>query len=90
MRELIDTFIEHLRIEQGVSGHTLRAYSGDLNDFFSFIDMKPAEVDYLDIRSFLASLHHKKLKKTSIARKLLKTDNPSLTRLIIVDNFGYV
>ncbi len=70
MRKSIDTFIEHLRVEQGVSGHTLRAYAGDLDEFFSFIDMRPEEIDYLDIRSFLASLHHKKLKKTSIARKL--------------------
>ena len=66
----MDIFIEHLRIEQGVSSHTLRAYAGDLDDFFSFIDSNPEEIDYLDIRSFLASLHHKKLKKTSIARKL--------------------
>ena len=70
MRKLMNIFIEHLRIEQGVSSHTLRAYAGDLDDFFSFIDSNPEEIDYLDIRSFLASLHHKKLKKTSIARKL--------------------
>jgi integrase/recombinase XerC len=59
-----------LRAEQGVSPHTVRAYQRDLIEFFSFLEKKPKDVDNLDIRSFLASLHHKKLKKSSIARKL--------------------
>jgi integrase/recombinase XerC len=59
-----------LKAEQGVSPHTVRAYQKDLIEFFSFLNKKPKDVDNLDIRSFLASLHHKELKKSSIARKL--------------------
>ncbi len=70
MKKYIDQFTDFLKAEQGVSAHTLRAYSIDLNDFSSFLDKKPRDIDNLDIRSFLASLHHRKLKKSSISRKL--------------------
>ncbi len=59
-----------LRIEKGCSEHTLRAYQADISEFLIFMDKKLLEVDNLDIRSFLASLHHKNLKKSSISRKL--------------------
>jgi len=70
LKKHIDHFIDFLKNEQGVSPHTLTAYSADLKEFFSFIDKAPRDIDNLDIRSFLASLHHKKLQKTSISRKL--------------------
>lgn len=70
MKKLIERFMDFLKAEQGVSDHTLRAYGKDLKEFFSFIDKKPKDIDYLDIRGFLASLHHRRLKKSSIARKL--------------------
>lgn len=70
MKKLIDQFLDYLKGERGVSHHTLSAYSEDLREFDSFLNKKPKDIDNLDIRSFLASLHHKKLMKTSIARKL--------------------
>jgi integrase/recombinase XerC len=70
MNKYIEKFIGCINSEQGVSSHTLRAYEKDLKEFSEFIEKKPKAVDNLDIRSFLASLHNKKLKKTSIARKL--------------------
>jgi integrase/recombinase XerC len=70
LKNYIEEFMLFLRAEQGVSPHTVRAYQRDLIEFFSFLEKKPKDVDNLDIRSFLASLHHKKLKKSSIARKL--------------------
>ena len=70
MKKYIEKFIDFLKAEQGVSLHTLRAYSRDLDEFSSFLDMKPKDIDYLDIRSYIASLHHRKLKKSSISRKL--------------------
>ncbi len=70
MKKNIDQFINFLKIEQGVSPHTLTAYSEDLKEFSSQINKRAKDIDYLDIRSFLAYLHHRKLKKTSIARKL--------------------
>ncbi len=70
MKKYIEKFVGYLNIEQGVSSHTVRAYEKDLQEFSGFIEKKPKEVDNLDVRSFLASLHHKKLMKSSISRKL--------------------
>lgn len=71
MKKYIDQFIYYLRVEKDLSSHTIKAYSKDLSEFFSFIDKnKPREIDNLDIRSYLASLHQNGLKKSSIARKL--------------------
>ncbi len=70
MNEYTEKFIHYLNIEQGVSPHTLRAYREDLKEFASFIDKDLKGIDNLDIRSFLASLHNRKLKKSSISRKL--------------------
>jgi len=66
----IQQFFDSLKAERDVSPHTLRAYTKDLEEFLSFIDKKPSDIDALDIRSFLASLHYKKLRKSSISRKL--------------------
>ena len=72
MNKYIELFNKSLKTERDVSEHTLKAYAKDLKEFVSFIDIDktPQDVDNLDIRSFLASLYHKKLKKSSIARKL--------------------
>jgi len=70
VKKFVEKFIDFLKAEQGVSIHTLRAYSRDLQEFSSFLDMKPKDIDYLDIRSYIASLHHRELKKSSISRKL--------------------
>lgn len=70
MKKHFEKFITHLKVERDVSPHTLRAYTKDLEEFLSFIDKKPKEIDNLDIRSFLALLHQRKLKKSSVARKL--------------------
>jgi integrase/recombinase XerC len=69
-KKYFEQFLFFLKSEQNVSPHTLRSYTKDLDDFLTFIDKSPKEIDNLDIRSFLASLHHKKLKKSSISRKL--------------------
>jgi len=70
VKKYIDQFIDFLKGEQGVSPHTLRAYTKDLNEFAAFLNQEPKDIDHLDIRSYIASLHHKNLKKTSISRKL--------------------
>ncbi len=70
MKKNIEQFYNYLKAEKNVSVHTLRAYAKDLEEFLLFTDKKAKDIDNLDIRSFLASLHHKKLKKSSISRKL--------------------
>ena len=69
-KKLFEQFLFFLKSEQNVSLHTLKAYTLDLNEFLGFVSKKPKDIDNLDIRSFLASLHHRKLKKSSISRKL--------------------
>lgn len=70
MKKYIDRFIDFLKVEQGVSPHTMRAYTKDLKEFSEFLDEEPKDIGYLDIRSYIASLHHRDLKKSSISRKL--------------------
>lgn len=70
MKKYIEEFVNYLKTEKDVSAHTIRAYSNDLKEFHSFSDKKPEDIDNLEIRSFLASLHYRKLKKSSISRKL--------------------
>ncbi len=70
MKKQIEQFCSFLKVEKDVSPHTLKAYTKDLEEFLSFTVKKPKEINNVDIRNFLASLHYKKLKKTSISRKL--------------------
>lgn len=70
MKKNIEQFFSFLKAEKNVSIHTVMAYSKDLEEFLLFTDKKAGDIDNLDIRSFLASLYHKKLKKSSISRKL--------------------
>jgi len=112
-REIRD-FVRYLKVERGATGHTLRNYQSDLNQFLKFMTA-PAEaeseslawpdrargvgasedvrrtphgpphrknelptrrvlgleeIDHLGIRSYLADLHRRGLKKSSLARKL--------------------
>jgi integrase/recombinase XerC len=70
MKKYSEQFFAFLKVEQGVSVHTLRAYQKDLTEFLDFAPNSLKKIDYLDIRSYLASLHARKLKKTTISRKL--------------------
>ena len=70
MKKQIEDFLVYLRAEKDVSPHTLKAYTQDLKEFEAFVEKKPKDIDNLDIRTFLASLYHRNLMKSSIARKL--------------------
>lgn len=77
MEKLIEQFLEHLRYERNVSAHTLRNYSSDLEQFVHFLTPDKerktpdvSEIDHLTIREWMASLHTRQKKKSSIARKL--------------------
>ena len=72
----VDLFVAHLRHERGLSGETLRAYTSDLAQWHScFVERTGKENVLLQdvspdlIRGCMAALH-KKLEKTSQARKL--------------------
>ena len=73
----IADFLLHLEKERDVSGHTLTAYSRDLDDFVEYLGTYYGAnawswqgLDRLAIRGFLGHLTRKKLNKRSIARAL--------------------
>src|SRR5215470_4700254 len=72
-------FLQFLRLNRNASAHTVRAYESDLSQFLKHvaagagvrrIDLTPAHLDRLAIRSFLADLHRRGLSRASAARKL--------------------
>jgi integrase/recombinase XerC len=66
----IDDFLRHLR-ERNASPHTIKAYSGDLYNFATFIGPRDwKKIDHIAIRGFLSHLYDKGLSKTSVARSL--------------------
>jgi integrase/recombinase XerC len=65
-----DDFLRHLR-ERNASAHTIKAYTGDLDNFATYIG--PCgwkKIDHIAIRGFLSHLYDKGLSKPSIARAL--------------------
>lgn len=83
--EALAAFERHLRVERNLSPQTIRAYMADLGQFRGFLAQGTAgragagdlleQADSLALRSYLADLYRRKLRKTSIGRKLaaLKT-----------------
>lgn len=75
MRDAAATYLEHLRTSRRLSGHTCRAYAGDLEEFCAYVESargRPPVVEDLDVRTVRAWLaaRHRALAPASIARKL--------------------
>jgi len=71
MTKYLDKFFTYLEIEKNYSGHTLLNYRVDLDEFFKFLGTTPVEnVEYPDLRRFLAQLKGRNLKPRSVSRKL--------------------
>ena len=71
-----DDFLRHLR-ERNASAHTIKAYTGDLDNFAAYIGPRMSarawnwkKIDHIAIRGFLSHLYDKGLSKTSVARAL--------------------
>jgi integrase/recombinase XerC len=65
-----DQFLHSLR-QRNASAHTIKAYSGDLDNFAAYVGPRTwKQIDHLTIRGFLAYLYEKGLSKTSVARSL--------------------
>jgi integrase/recombinase XerC len=70
VNKAVDKFLHSLR-ERNVSGHTVKAYTGDLANFSTYIgSRKWHEIDHISVRGFLSYLYEKGLGKTSVARSL--------------------
>ncbi len=79
VREHLKDFLEHLRLNENASAHTVRAYDSDLSQYLAFLashldrrvsDLTPADLDHLNARAFLGDLNRRGNSKASAARKL--------------------
>lgn len=79
MKEVINKYLRHLKIERNASPHTILSYENDLNQFFDFClshfdvdeeNISPEEVERITIRLWLGELSNSGLAKSSIARKV--------------------
>jgi len=66
----VQQFLRSLR-ERNTSAHTIKAYSGDLQNFCAYVGSRNWNaIDHLTIRGFLSHLYERGLSKTSVARSL--------------------
>ncbi|MEC7987836.1 MAG: site-specific tyrosine recombinase/integron integrase, partial [Myxococcota bacterium] len=73
MNTYANKWLNHLKIEKGISEHTLRAYRSDINQFLQYLsveDRKVTEVDKYDVRSWLAEKKKKAPAPSTINRRL--------------------
>lgn len=70
----VEAFLQYLAVERGASVHTLRSYGTDLAEFRTFLaNAKIAGLEQVDgrvVRAYLAWLHGRGLRRSSIGRKL--------------------
>jgi len=74
MKDPVAEFLRYLDHQRGASRHTIRSYAADLADFGAFLAREKLggvpDADARAIRAWLASLHERKLARSSVARKL--------------------
>jgi len=70
---LFDTFFSYLEFEKEFSKNTILSYKNDLKDFKNFLEIinkSPEEVDKKDVFNYLIHLSKKRLKPSSLRRKI--------------------
>jgi integrase/recombinase XerC len=79
MKDQLADFLDHLRLNENASAHTVRAYDSDLSQFMAFVaahldrrrsDLLATDFNHLHIRAFLGDLHKRGNSRSSAARKL--------------------
>ncbi len=73
MKRELSQFLDYLRHERNASGHTISSYRRDLGQLAAYLESREltlSRVDNVHVRGFMAELHERKLKKSSLARKL--------------------
>ena len=97
MKEQLGAFLEHLRLNENASAHTVRAYESDLTQFVAFTakesgrkryELVPDDLTGLTIRAFLGDLQKRGISKGSAARKLaaIRTFARYLRREGVIDD----
>ncbi len=69
----LDSFLEYLIVERSASENTLAAYENDLKSFFEWLEEQDKDISNLqsvDLTEFASACRRKKLKATSIGRRL--------------------
>ena len=96
MKEQLESFLEHLALNENASEHTVRAYQSDLTQFLRFLaqqlqrprgEVSPQDIDRARVREFLTELHKRGNSRASAARKLaaIRAFGRFLTREGVVD-----
>lgn len=73
MKKELRLFLNYLRYERNASSHTIASYRGDLRQLADYLEERKVPLQNIDnfiLRGFLAKLHERKNKKSTIARKL--------------------
>ena len=79
MRDHLKAFLEHLRLNETASAHTVRAYDSDLSQYLAFLaseagcrmsELTSSHLDHVGARAFMADLGKRGQAKSSAARKL--------------------
>lgn len=70
---LLGAFADHLRLERGLSEHTVRAYCGDLRNLFGHLARvgagDPVDVTLSDLRTWLANQHAAGADRATLQRR---------------------
>jgi integrase/recombinase XerD len=74
MKELIDTFLNYLSVERGLSNNTILAYREDLNAYLDFMSDKRidalSKINREDITNFMMNQKGRGISVNSVARRL--------------------
>ena len=96
MKEELAEFLDHLRLNENASLHTVRAYESDLSQFLQFLaghaarrrsELTSIDFTHHSIREFLGDLHKRGNSRASAARKLaaIRTFGKYLRREGVLD-----
>ncbi len=77
MREELERFLDQLRGVRNCSPQTIRAYGADCREFIGFLEARrdgqragPGDADLMAVRAWLAGLHERGKRRSTLARKL--------------------
>lgn len=73
MKKELNRFLNYLKYEKNASSLTIKSYKTDLNQLAEYLEEKEAslrEIDNVLLRGFLARLHERKNRRSTVARKL--------------------